>query len=297
MTKSLFFSLLTSFVIFSCDRFDADKEICTTCKPSSEPIRKVLFVGWDGVRSDALKNASTPNLDSLILSGIVSYNCDRGEFTVSVPGWSTILHGVWPNKHNLSENSFRKNNYEDYPDLISLAKQFKPNLSATVLTNWDDFLRITSNEDYSQRYDNDEQVTDAAAQLLDQCTPDIMILHLDYPDYIGHRLGFSSSGMEYRGAIEVSDFYLGKLMEKIYAREMNYNEEWMVVVTTDHGGEGTGHGDQDDLEQTRKVWSVIRTPGATNHELTQMNSVDLVPTMLKWLGITGLTNLDGVSLN
>jgi arylsulfatase A-like enzyme len=78
---------------------------------------------------------------------------------------------------------------------------------------------------------------------------------------------------------------------------MNYNEEWMVVVTTDHGGEGTGHGDQDDLEQTRKVWSVIRTPGATKYELTQMNSVDLVPTMLKWLGISGLTNLDGVSLN
>jgi arylsulfatase A-like enzyme len=70
-----------------------------------------------------------------------------------------------------------------------------------------------------------------------------------------------------------------------------------VVLTTDHGGEGTGHGDQDDLNQTRKVWSVIRTPGGANIELTQMNSVDLMPTMLKWLGITGIPNLDGVSLN
>lgn len=297
MVKSGTFLFTILLIGFSCDRFNPDKEIVTTCKPGSEPSRKVLFIGWDGVRSDALQNASTPHLDTLIQSAIVSFNCDRGEHTVSVPGWSTILHGVWPSKHNLKENSFRKNKYDEYPDIITIAKKIKPNLSATVLTNWDDFLRITTNEDYAQRYDNDEKVTEAAIQLLNDCTPDLMILHLDYPDYIGHRMGFSSSGMEYKGSIEVSDYYLGRIMEKIYARELAYNEEWMVVLTTDHGGEGTGHGDQDDLNQTRKVWSVIRTPGGANIELTQMNSVDLMPTMLKWLGITGIPNLDGVSLN
>lgn len=297
MTKTFVFITLVATTWCSCDRFNPKKEILTNCKPGIEPTRKVLFVGWDGVRSDALQNASTPNLDSLIQSGISTYNCDRGEHTVSVPGWSTILHGVWPSKHNLTKNSFRGNRYEDYPDIITIAKQFKPNLSATILANWDDFLRITSNEDYAQRYDNDKAVSEAAINLLNDCTPDIMILHLDYPDYIGHRMGFSTSGVEYKGSIEVSDYYLGNVMEVVYSRELAYNEEWMVVVTTDHGGEGTGHGGQDDLSQTRYVWAVIRTPNSAAIQLNQMNSVDLMPTMLKWLDIIGVPNLDGLSLN
>jgi predicted AlkP superfamily pyrophosphatase or phosphodiesterase len=78
----------------------------------------VIFIGWDGVRSDALQLANTPNLDSLIGHSIHSFHVDRGPHTVSTPGWSTILHGVWPEKHGLTENSFRKNRYETYPDIF-----------------------------------------------------------------------------------------------------------------------------------------------------------------------------------
>lgn len=285
-------------VISSCtDKFDAEEEIRTNCKPSSEPVKKILFIGWDGVRSDALQAAETPNLDLLIASSFYTYNCDRGPHTVSVPGWSSILHGVWPEKHNLFKNTFKKNKYEEFPDIISIAKQLKPNLNAISLTSWDDFLRITENEDYAQRYENDKQVTDASIQLLSTCTPDMMFLHFDYPDHVGHNIGFSNNGIEYLSAIEISDFYLGQIMTQIYLRENLYGEKWMVVLTTDHGGEGTGHGGQDDLPQTRKVWAVIRTPNQEMIELQQFKSVDLLPTMLKWLGIENVLNLDGTALN
>ena len=297
MFRNVVFLYLT-IVFSSCsDKFDAEEEIRTNCKQGSEPVNKVLFIGWDGVRSDAVQTAETPNLDVLIASSLFSYNCDRGPYTVSVPGWSSILHGVWPEKHNLFENTFKKNNYEEYPDIISIAKQFKPNLSATILTSWDDFLRITDNEDYAQRYDNDKQVTDASIQLLSDCTPDLMFLHFDYTDHVGHKIGFSNDGIEYLSAIEISDFYLGQIMSQVYLRENLYGEKWMVVLTTDHGGEGTGHGGQDDLPQTRNVWAVIRTPNQEITELQSIKSVDLLPTMLKWLGIDNVPNLDGTALN
>lgn len=294
-----FFSVLFLLVVsYSCaDKFDAEEEIRTNCKQGSEPVNKVLFIGWDGVRSDALQAAETPNLDILISSSIHTFSCDRGPYTVSVPGWSSILHGVWPEKHNLFENTFKKNKFEEYPDIISIAKQFKPNLSATILTSWDDFLRITANEDYAQRYENDKQVTDASIQLLNDCTPDLMFLHFDYTDHVGHKIGFSNNGLEYLSAIEISDFYLGQIMTQIYLRENLYGEKWMVVLTTDHGGEGTSHGDQDELPQTRNVWAVIRTPNQDMNELQQFKSVDLLPTMLKWLGIENVPNIDGAALN
>jgi len=286
------------FLSYSCsDKFKAKKEILTNCKTGSEPVKKVLFIGWDGVRSDALQAAETPNLDALIASSIYTFNCDRGPHTVSVPGWSSILHGVWPEKHNLTKNSFRRNKYKEYPDLITVAKQFKPNLSATTLANWDDFLRITSNEDYAQRYENDKGVTDATIQLLNDCTPDIMLLHYDYPDYIGHSIGFNPNSIEYLNAIEITDYYLGQIMSQIYLRESLFGEKWMIVVTTDHGGEGTGHNEQDDLPQTRNVWAIVRSPNQQTTELQQLKSVDLFPTMLKWLGIENAPNLDGTAIN
>ena len=47
--------LILVLLLSSCaDRFNPRKEIITTCKPGTELVRKVLFIGLDGVRTDAL---------------------------------------------------------------------------------------------------------------------------------------------------------------------------------------------------------------------------------------------------
>jgi predicted AlkP superfamily pyrophosphatase or phosphodiesterase len=292
--------IISSFLTCSCgDKFQPKKEIRTDCFIGSEPVRKVLFVGWDGVRTDALFAAHTPCIDSLLNHSYYNWSTDRGEYTVSVPGWSTILHGVWPSKHGLTDNTFSSNNYESYTDIFTLAKQLKPNLSVATLSNWDDFLRITENENYAQRFDSDRDLKDDAVKLLNSCTPDIMVLHFDNPDAFGHDSGFSPINQEYLNAISISDAYLSEIMMTIEQRESFYNEEWLIVISTDHGGEGTGHGNQYDLPQTRFVWSILRKPGMNGPiEIPMVNSVDLLPTMLNWLNIPLQSNwnLDGVIL-
>jgi len=296
ITRFVFITLLFISITSCSDKFNEEKEIRTNCKQGAS-LKKVLIVGWDGVRTDALLAAETPNLDSLLKNSIYTFNCDRGPFTVSVPGWSSLLHGVWPDKHNLRENSFRKNRFDEFPDIVKILKGQRPELSAVVLSNWDDFLRITSNEDYAQRYDNDWQVTNAANALIGDCSSDIFVLHYDFPDYIGHSIGFSPTSIEYLNSIEITDYYLGEILENVYWRESNLNEEWLVVVTTDHGGEGTGHGGQDDLPQTRNVWAVLRFPNQSQIEIPSFKIVDVLPTILKWFGVNPNSNLDGTSLN
>lgn len=298
MKKYTFSSfILLIGILFSCgDKFHPKKEIRTDCVIGSEPIRKVLFVGWDGVRTDALLAANTPCMDSLLIHSYYNWSTDRGEHTVSVPGWSTILHGVWPAKHGLSDNTFKSYNYKNFADIFTLAKQIKPNLSVATLSNWDDFLRITEKEDYSQRFDSDRELKDDAIRLLNSCTPDIMVLHFDNPDAFGHDSGFSPTNQAYLDAITISDAYLSEIMMNIEQRETMFNEEWLVVISTDHGGEGTGHGNQYSLEQTRFVWSVLRRPDLNSAiEIPVVNSVDLLPTMLNWLNIPiqASWNLDG----
>lgn len=286
------------FILIGCvDKFRENKEIKTTCPIGVEPVQKVLFIGWDGVRTDALLQANTPHFDTLLGQSIFCWDVDRGPYTVSTPGWSTLLHGVWPNKHGLTENSFKKNNYKKYPDIFTILHDYKPNLGLATLSNWDAFLQITANETYAQRFDTDPQMLADALQLLDNCTPDAMLLHFDFPDDTGHEFGFSPSVLEYQNAIEVCDHYLGQLMSKIYWREANFGEKWLVVLTTDHGGEGTGHGNQDDLPQTRKVWYVARSPEFSSTEKITGLSTEILPTMLKWLNCPyAQYDIDGISL-
>jgi arylsulfatase A-like enzyme len=86
-------------------------------------------------------------------------------------------------------------------------------------------------------------------------------------------------------------------MSHIYQREAQFNEEWMVVLTTDHGGNGTGHGGQDNLNETRYVWYVVRSPSFTNSLINNGESVDLLPTMMKWLEVsTNGMSLDGTAI-
>lgn len=297
--KLLFvFLLFCSLFLPGCvDKFKPKKEIKTTCPQGVEPVKKLLFIGWDGVRSDALLAANTPHIDSLLQNSLYSFNVDRGPYTVSTPGWSTILHGVWPEKHGLTENSFRKNRYDTYPDIFTLLRRTKPGLGLASLSNWDAFLQITSEETYAQRFDTDPEMTQEAISLIQQCTPDVMLLHFDYPDATGHKFGFNPSSPEYLSSIEITDHYLGEIMSHIHQREAQFNEEWMVVLTTDHGGNGTGHGGQDNLNETRYVWYVVRSPSFTNSLINNGESVDLLPTMMKWLGAsTNGMSLDGTAI-
>lgn len=62
--------------------------------------RKVLFIGIDGCRPDAIEKADTPNIDRLVANGVMSTNTsilgprDCGNETISGPGWSSIFTGV-----------------------------------------------------------------------------------------------------------------------------------------------------------------------------------------------------------
>jgi len=291
----LFFMCVLLFGTSCADHFSARKEIITTCKEGTS-LRKVLFIGIDGVRTDALQLTNTPAIDSLLTQSYVSWNTDRGPYTVSVPGWTSILHGVWPAKHGLTENSFKHNRYQHYPDLFARVKSVNNQLSVATCSHWDDFLKITSMEDFAQRYASDADLSAGVKSKLGSCCPDILLMHFDDTDHAGHTYGFSPDVAEYIDAIETVDGYIQEIMNLIRNREQLYNEEWMVVLTTDHGGEGTGHGGQDDLPQTRKVWSIVRIPSLVSPVLqASANSVDLLPTMMNWMGVdpANFSDLDG----
>jgi predicted AlkP superfamily pyrophosphatase or phosphodiesterase len=269
---------------------------------SSDPFgnRHVLVIGIDGVRPDALQAAATPNIDGLITNGSVSYQAFAGgelgtpsqQPTVSGPGWSSILTGVWVDKHHVKGNKFEEPNYDNYPHFFKRIKEANPHAYLSSIVTWEPIhYRILSDEDY--RYTTvgedygmmDADATKNAVEHLGSADPDALFFYLGDVDETGHKFGYSTEVPEYMKALEIADAQVGAILEAITSRPNYKNEDWLVIVTTDHGGLDTGHGGQSEDERT--IFFITSGNGANRGELSPgPGHVAVPPTVFKHLGIS-----------
>jgi hypothetical protein len=113
----------------------------------------------------------------------------------------------------------------------------------------------------------------------------LYVQHLNAPDAAGHSTGFSLDNPRYIEAIESCDQNLGVLVDAVLARATVASEDWLFVLTTDHGGRGTTHGPLDD--DNRRIWFVASGPSIAPATIaTGASHMDTAPTVLEWLGVT-----------
>jgi len=95
------------------------------------------------------------------------------------------------------------------------------------------------------------------------------------------------------------DKQIEKIMQAVSYREKNFNEEWLVIITTDHGRDahtGKNHGGLSDSE--RNTWLIMNKKPAP--EVVKTAIVDIFPTIAAYLNIQlsipVAQALEGVSL-
>lgn len=206
--------------------------------------KKVLIIGVDGCRPDALAVANTPNMDAWISQGLYSPHALNDDITISGPGWSAILCGVRSDKHLVTNNDFSGNNYADYPSIFKFIEDTQPSLHTLSICHWapiNTFI-VGEDADFKLNASTDAEVASLAANYLEVNDPDLVFLHFDDVDSAGHGTGFSPEIPEYIAAIEGVDTYIGIVWSVITQRPSYANEDWLVIVTTDHGGQGRSHG-------------------------------------------------------
>lgn len=225
--------------------------------------RKALFIGIDGVRSDALLAANTPNIDALTAEGIFTYDSWHLGITSSGPSWSSMLTGVWEAKHLITNNSYSGANFGQYPYLSNRLKEAKPELKCVQIFTWNPQGEAGINSGgnvFNSNWDLSIDAGDlgqglvketAKLQLLDP-ELDFLFIHFDETDATGHGFGFSPSVPQYINAIEAVDAEIGEVINALKNRTTYDQEEWLIVSTTDHGGQGTGHGGNTNNE--RQIW-------------------------------------------
>lgn len=266
-----------------------------TSEEEPEPVETephVLIIGWDGVRADAVTLAETPVLDTLAVD--TTAHTQLTGPTVSAAGWMSVFTGVEPDKHGVTENGV----YDDRAtEWKTVAERVQDASAGPVVAavHWVEILQPILGPDAidDAGIGDDEGVTVWLEDTLADHEAHLAIAHFDAPDHEGHASGYSVDNADYMSAIEDCDAQLGRVLDTLRARASAAEESWLVIVTTDHGGEGTGHGEQTDPHQEIFV-AMGALDGSTAFALEGTSHLDVTPTALDWLGVDH-QGLDGVS--
>lgn len=255
--------------------------------PSAGAARKVLVVGYDGARPDAVRMAKTPVLDFLVRRARFSFDA-RAQLaapTVSAAGWMSAFTGVDPSRHGVVANG-------DYHARVAthrtfVARAVDAGRTAVVSTAWEEVTTqiVESALTVERYYQLDPFAARWLAGRLRTSNADLFFQHLNDPDAAGHSTGFSTANPAYIRAVEGCDTNLGVMLDGVLSRASIANEDWLFVLTTDHGGSGTTHGPLDD--DNRRIWFVAAGAGVQREEIPSGAShMDTAPTVLQWLGVT-----------
>ncbi|MGW1725781.1 alkaline phosphatase family protein [Streptomyces sp. NPDC002306] len=210
---------------------------------------KVLVIGLDGALLTRIKDATAPNLDALMAAGLTapsSIHANPLAPTLSGPGWSTLITGVWPDKHNVKDNAFTGARFTQYPDFLTRAERAKPALTTYAVASWAPITDTVFSGTVDTRVSTpgaeyDTGTTSRAVAQLRDGNPDAVFVQLDNIDHAGHSYGAASA--QYLAAIAGADAQVGQLVAAVKARATYAAESWLIMVTADHGHtDAGGHG-------------------------------------------------------
>jgi hypothetical protein len=145
----------------------------------------------------------------------------------------------------------------------------------------------------------DDYVVAKADSCIRASAPDLSWIYLEHTDDMGHRYGDSPQIEE---AIGYLDQEMGKIWDAIQYREKNFKEDWLMIITTDHGRDantGRNHGGQSERERTTWMVSNLKNTNAY-WQFSNPAIVDILPTIARFQKIelpkSHVLELDGVPM-
>ena len=143
-----------------------------------------------------------------------------------------------------------------------------------------DTLRFPQKDKELHIFDIDEHVSKQAAQGIRNDAPDLSWVYLWYTDDAGHIEGNGSFFDEYT---QKADLQIERIWQAVQYREKYFDEEWMVVVTTDHGRTESGYGHGGQSERERTTW--IATNQQVNEHFRKgvLSITDITPSICRFM--------------
>ena len=282
---------------------------------ASAQTRKAVFIIVDGVPADMIERLHTPAIDEIAARGAYARAYTGGEVggysqtpTISAIGYTNLLTATWMNKHNVDGNSDLKPNY-NYWTIFRIAKEQPKEFRTALYSSWTDnrtvllgegkpetghlkidfvcdgyeldTVRFPKREKELQIFDIDEHVAREAARGIANDAPDLSWVYLWYTDDAGH---FEGNGAFFDEYTLKADRQIGEIWEAVRYREEHFDEEWMVVVTTDHERTEDGHGHGGQSARERTTWVATNRPVNSHFHSPGLAITDIAPSICRFMG-------------
>ncbi|USK72239.1 alkaline phosphatase family protein [Peribacillus asahii] len=249
--------------------------------------KRVVFIGIDGA-GNGVKDpqANAINIQKLMSEGAGTYEAKAMMPTISGQNWGSMLHGVVPSKHGLNNGNIG-NPYPEknpYPSYMKLLKQERPMLNQASFTTWSPINKGIIEDSagaYKVNGGNDNNTTQKTVDYIkaEGKNSRNIFVHLDEVDGAGHNYGYGSP--KWYEALQKADQHVGQIVQAL--EEEGLMKDTLIIVTTDHGGKGTGHGGSSPEEQTI-FWTAKGksiTPGTVLSDVENMDTAAVVARALR----------------
>lgn len=263
LSPLLILSVMGSFV--ACQPENPDPAVTTPAGAVTTPTgedekqpyvyKHVVIVGVDGAGA-FFREADTPNLDEIFANGAVTYEAITSTPSISAECWGSMLHGVTPEFHRLTNGITAVQAYpqdSEFPSVFRVIREQMPDASLASFCNFSNInIGIIEDGIGVHKWNNtkDLQIIKKASKYVEKAVengegaPTLMLLHLDEADAAGHGSGYGTE--THLKKIAEQDGWIRQLYDT-YAK-LGLLEDTLFIVTTDHGGKGNSHGGDSDTE-------------------------------------------------
>lgn len=254
-------------------------------------------------------------------------------YWLTAPGWASVISGVDNTKHLVKDNednSLKKysETAKDYPSFFMRAKKYglqtaAAGVAAFISSNNKNKKKYgiidyecgslqkgpaveisaekSCNLDYRKSFNNnnklrDNELTSWLIEKINNPVIDIIMGVYDGIDSTGHSFGFDNN-KNYLNAISVTSKQVGLVLNAVKNRSSTYDEEWIIILTSDHGGHrllawGMHGSVANEDEVIPFSVTLIGSQQKLNDLSYPVSHLDVHPTLMKWFDISSF-NTDG----
>jgi hypothetical protein len=239
-------AIVTGFM--SCKKYDNPPPVYENLKLISNVQRKVLVISIDGVTGSELKTIAPTNITELQKTAKYSFDVLKSGISNDVSSWVTMATGVGYSKHLIGTPNFEKipdpsiNEHDvikSYRNVFDYITQYKATKTA-IITPWDNLRKYLINADFAPVVSTDLAVKDSTINILTkQDNVGATMVNFRDVEAAGYNGGFVATNTNYKNAIIKADEYVGNIITALKTRKNYATEEWLVIITTNHGGSDT----------------------------------------------------------
>ena len=248
----------------------------------------IIVIGVDGAGS-WFKDAETPFFDKIFQNGAVTYRALSSKPTISAECWGSMLIGVGPEVHKLTNKKVSVLPYpiwSKHPTVFRRIRKVYPKAELGSYCDWSPINKgiVEKTLGVNKQTAKDKELTPLICSYICQNKPDFLFVHFDSVDGAGHSNGYGT--VKHICAINEVDKLIGDVYSSV--ESAGILEDTLFMVIADHGGtnddKGKGsHGGWTDEEKYVTFAALGRD--IKSGEIGEMNIRDLAAIILYAMGI------------